>query len=92
MLGGFCAVGREQHDPPRRHLGDAGKNLVERKRARFELGRRLGGGIGRQQEVAAAIAADKERRAELRAKFDELATDELERLWATGKAPWKRWS
>jgi hypothetical protein len=35
-----------------------------------------------QQEVAAAVAADKERRNELRSKFDELATDEIERLWS----------
>jgi hypothetical protein len=35
-----------------------------------------------QLEFAGAVAADKERRAELRNKFDELATDELERLWS----------
>jgi hypothetical protein len=35
-----------------------------------------------QQEFAAAVAADKERRTELKAKFDELATEELERLWS----------
>ena len=35
-----------------------------------------------QQEFAAAVAADKERRGELRSKFDELPTDELERLWS----------
>ena len=35
-----------------------------------------------QQEFTTAVAADKERRAELRTKFDELATDELERLWS----------
>jgi hypothetical protein len=35
-----------------------------------------------QQEFAAAIAADKERRNELRSKFDELPTDEIERLWS----------
>ena len=35
-----------------------------------------------QQEFAAAIAADKERRSELRSKFDELPTDEIERLWS----------
>jgi hypothetical protein len=33
-----------------------------------------------QQEFAAAVAADKERRIELRSKFDELSTDELEHL------------
>jgi hypothetical protein len=33
-----------------------------------------------QPEFAAAVAADKDRRAELKTKFDELATDELERL------------
>jgi hypothetical protein len=33
-----------------------------------------------QQEFAAAVSADKDRRNELRTKFDELATDELERL------------
>ena len=35
-----------------------------------------------QQEFAAAVAADKDRRTELRTKFDELPTDELERLWS----------
>jgi hypothetical protein len=35
-----------------------------------------------QQEFTSAVAADKERRNELKCKFDELATDELERLWA----------
>ena len=35
-----------------------------------------------QQEFAAALAADKERRNELRSKFDELPTDEIERLWS----------
>jgi hypothetical protein len=35
-----------------------------------------------QQEFAAAAAADKERRNELRSKFDELPTDEIERLWS----------
>ena len=33
-----------------------------------------------QQEFAAALAMDKERRVELRSRFDELSTDELERL------------
>jgi len=33
-----------------------------------------------QQEFAAALAVDKERRIELKSKFDELSTDELERL------------
>jgi hypothetical protein len=33
-----------------------------------------------QQEFAAAMAVDKERRTELRCKFDELPTDELERM------------
>ena len=33
-----------------------------------------------QQEFAAALAVDKERRTELKSKFDELSTDELERL------------
>jgi hypothetical protein len=35
-----------------------------------------------QQEFAAAVAADKERRNELRSKFDELSTEEIERLWS----------
>jgi hypothetical protein len=35
-----------------------------------------------QQEFTAALAADKERRTELRSKFDELSTDEIERLWS----------
>jgi hypothetical protein len=35
-----------------------------------------------QQEFTAAVAADKERRSELRSKFDELPTDEIERLWS----------
>jgi hypothetical protein len=35
-----------------------------------------------QQEFAAAVAADKERRNELRSKFDELSTEELDRLWS----------
>jgi hypothetical protein len=33
-----------------------------------------------QQEFAAALAMDKERRMELKCKFDELSADELERL------------
>ena len=33
-----------------------------------------------EQDFAAALAMDKERRVELRSKLDELATDELERL------------
>jgi hypothetical protein len=33
-----------------------------------------------QQEFAAAVAMDKEKRAELRGKFDEMPTDELERM------------
>ena len=33
-----------------------------------------------QQEYTAAIAAERERRAELKSKVDELSTDELERL------------
>ena len=33
-----------------------------------------------QQEFAAALAIDKERRAELKSKFDELSTSELERF------------
>jgi hypothetical protein len=33
-----------------------------------------------QQEFAAVMAMDKERRSELKSKFDELPTDELERL------------
>jgi len=35
-----------------------------------------------EQEIAAALTADKDRRRELQSKFDELATDELERLLA----------
>jgi hypothetical protein len=35
-----------------------------------------------QQEFAAAVAADKDRRNELRCQFEELSTEELERLWA----------
>ena len=35
-----------------------------------------------QQEFAAAVTADKEQRNDLKAKFDELSTDELERLWS----------
>ena len=41
------------------------------------------GGISpakQQQEVTTALAMDKERRVELKLKFDELPTDELERL------------
>ena len=33
-----------------------------------------------QQEFTTALATDKERRVELKLKFDELSTDELERL------------
>ena len=33
-----------------------------------------------QQEYTAAVAAERERRAELKSKVDELATEELERL------------
>jgi vacuolar-type H+-ATPase subunit E/Vma4 len=33
-----------------------------------------------QQEYTAAVAAERERRAELKSKVDELSTDELERL------------
>ena len=33
-----------------------------------------------EQDFAAALAMEKERRVELRSKLDELATDELERL------------
>jgi hypothetical protein len=33
-----------------------------------------------QQEIAAALELDKERRLELKPKIDELSTDELERL------------
>ena len=33
-----------------------------------------------QQEIAAALDLDKNRRLELKSKFDELSTDELERL------------
>ena len=33
-----------------------------------------------QQEIAAALEMDKERRLELKSKIDELSTDELERL------------
>ena len=33
-----------------------------------------------QQEIAAAIEMDKERRIELKSKIDEISTDELERL------------
>ena len=33
-----------------------------------------------EQDFAAALALDKERRVELKSKLDELATDELERL------------
>jgi hypothetical protein len=33
-----------------------------------------------QEEIAAAIEMEKERRIELRSKFDELSTEELERL------------
>jgi hypothetical protein len=33
-----------------------------------------------QQEIAAALELDKERRLELKSKIDELSTDELERL------------
>jgi hypothetical protein len=36
-----------------------------------------------QQEIAAALAMDKDRRIELRSKFDELPTDELERMLST---------
>jgi hypothetical protein len=38
-----------------------------------------------QQEFAAAVAADKERRNELRSKFDDLPTDEIERLWSSSR-------
>ena len=33
-----------------------------------------------QQEIAAALEMDKERRLELKSKIDEISTDELERL------------
>ena len=33
-----------------------------------------------QQEIASALDMDKERRLEIKSKFDELSTDELERL------------
>lgn len=33
-----------------------------------------------QQEIAAALELDKERRVELKSKIDELSTDEIERL------------